>query len=63
MERRRGQGYAGAKEFADARKDFSKILEIEPNNAAAKSELAKVNAAEQAFKKKQQQAFAGLFSS
>lgn len=36
---RRGQAYFGQKDYHLAKKDFTQLLEIDPNNSAAKSQL------------------------
>lgn len=40
---RRGQAYFGQKDFELAKVDFSKLLEIDPSNSAAKSQLVNCN--------------------
>eukprot|EP01062_Namystynia_karyoxenos_P002757 TRINITY_DN10974_c0_g1_i3.p1 TRINITY_DN10974_c0_g1~~TRINITY_DN10974_c0_g1_i3.p1 ORF type:complete len:798 (+),score=358.69 TRINITY_DN10974_c0_g1_i3:92-2395(+) len=59
---RRGKAFHGCGEDAEARKDFEWILqELEPANAEAKQELAKLDRAEKQAKEKDQKTFGGMF--
>eukprot|EP00928_Gymnodinium_smaydae_P087754 TRINITY_DN71979_c0_g1_i1.p1 TRINITY_DN71979_c0_g1~~TRINITY_DN71979_c0_g1_i1.p1 ORF type:complete len:579 (+),score=134.98 TRINITY_DN71979_c0_g1_i1:40-1737(+) len=59
---RRGQAFLGLKEVDNARKDFEKVLELDPNNAEAKQQLAKVRQLAKEQKKSEQDMYRNMMT-
>ncbi|KAI1296736.1 Peptidyl-prolyl cis-trans isomerase FKBP4 [Halotydeus destructor] len=58
---RRGQAYLAIKEFDQAKTDFDTVLKKDPNNTAAKNQIASCNAALRAHKEKEKQTYRNMF--
>ncbi|XP_064637039.1 peptidyl-prolyl cis-trans isomerase D-like [Lineus longissimus] len=60
---RRAQAYKASQDWDLAQKDLEEALKIEPEAKDIKQMLAKIKAEQQAYKKKEQQKYAKMFSS
>lgn len=58
---RRGQAYFGQKDFELAKADFLKLLEIDPNNSVAKSQLVNVNIKLKAHREAEKMKYKNMF--
>lgn len=59
---RRGQAYYSIKEFEKAKADFERVLKHDPQNTAAKHQLAQCMAAIKAHHEKEKQTYKGMFT-
>lgn len=59
---RRGQAFLAVKEFDKAKEDFESVLATDPNNKAAKNQLAVCNAAIRAHIEKEKQTYKNMFA-
>jgi len=58
---RRGSAYLQQHSFDEAKSDFTKVLEIDQQNTAAKKELASLVKLRKEYKEKEKSSFSGLF--
>lgn len=58
---RRGQAYFGMKDYELSIKDFLRLLEIDPNNSAAKSKIVECNAKIKEHKENEKKKYKNMF--
>lgn len=58
---RRGQAYIGQMEFEVAMRDFAKLLEIDPNNQAAKSQILVCQTKIKQHREKEREKYKNMF--
>lgn len=58
---RRGQAYFGQKDYELSKKDFLRLLEIDPNNNAAKSKILDCNSKIKEHKEKEKKKYKNMF--